>query len=74
MFEYRQVLTPMRLGDTNRAIARAGLLGRRKAAQLRLRPAPSRAHRSFASPHGASPGTPAPRASRPIREREREGD
>ena len=27
----------MRLGDTDRAIARAGLMGRRKAAQLRLR-------------------------------------
>ena len=26
----------MRLGDTDRAIARAGLVGRRKAAQLRL--------------------------------------
>ena len=37
MFEYRQVLTRMRLGDTDRAIARAGLMGRRKAAQLRLK-------------------------------------
>ena len=36
MFEYRQVLTRMRLGDTDRAIARTGLMGRRKAAQLRL--------------------------------------
>jgi transposase len=35
MFEYRQVLTRMRLGDTDRAIARAGLMGRRKAAELR---------------------------------------
>ena len=35
MFEYRQVLTRMQLGDTDRAIARAGLMGRRKAAQLR---------------------------------------
>ena len=35
MFEYRQVLTRMRLGDTDRAIARAGLMGRRKLAQLR---------------------------------------
>ena len=34
MFEYRQVLTRMRLGDTYRAIARAGVMGRRKAAQL----------------------------------------
>ncbi len=35
MFEYRQVLTRMRLGDTDRAIARAGLMGRRKARELR---------------------------------------
>ncbi len=35
MFEFRQVLTRMRLGDTDRAIARAGLMGRRKAAALR---------------------------------------
>ena len=35
MFEYRQVLTRMRLGDTDRAIARAGLMGRRKVEKLR---------------------------------------
>ena len=35
MFDYRQVLTRMRLGDTDRAIARAELAGRRKVAQLR---------------------------------------
>ena len=35
MFEYRQVLTRMRLGDTDRAIARVGLMGRRKVARLR---------------------------------------
>ena len=35
-FEYRQVLTRMRLGDSDRAIAPAGLMDRRKAAQLRL--------------------------------------
>ena len=35
MFEYRQVMTRMRLGDTDRAIARVGLMGRRKVAQLR---------------------------------------
>ena len=35
MFEYRQILTRMRLGDTDRAIARVGLMGRSKAAQLR---------------------------------------
>ncbi len=35
MYEYRQALTRMRLGDTDRAIARAGLMGRAKAAALR---------------------------------------
>ena len=35
MYEYRQVLTRMRLGDTDRAISRAGLMGRRKVAVLR---------------------------------------
>ena len=35
MFQYRQVLARMRLGDTDRAIARAGLMGRRKLAHLR---------------------------------------
>ncbi len=35
MYEYRQVLTRMRLGDTDRAIARAGLMGRAKAAAVR---------------------------------------
>ena len=35
MFEVRQVVTRMRLGDTDRAIARAGLMGRRKLSQLR---------------------------------------
>ena len=35
MFECRQILTRMRLGDTDRAIARVGLMGRRKLAQLR---------------------------------------
>ena len=35
MYQYRQVLTRMRLGDTDRAIARAGLMGRPKAAALR---------------------------------------
>ena len=34
MFEYHQVLTHMRLGDTDRAIARVGLMDRRKAARL----------------------------------------
>ena len=37
MFEVREVLTRTRLGDTDRAIARAGLMGRRKLAQLRPR-------------------------------------
>lgn len=35
MHQYRQVLSRMRLGDTDRAIARAGLIGRRKAGELR---------------------------------------
>ena len=34
-FGYRQVLTRMRLGDTDRAIARAGMMGQHKTAQLR---------------------------------------
>ena len=35
MFQYRQVLVRMRQGDTDREIARAGLMGRPKAARLR---------------------------------------
>jgi hypothetical protein len=35
MFQYRQVLVRMRHGDTDREIARAGLMGRPKAARLR---------------------------------------
>jgi transposase len=35
MFQYRQVLARMRQGDTDRDIARARLMGRRKSAQLR---------------------------------------
>lgn len=35
MYEYRQVLVRMRLGETDRAIARAGLMGRRKVGELR---------------------------------------
>ena len=35
MYQYRQVLTRMRLGDSDRAIARSGLMGRRKAGALR---------------------------------------
>ena len=35
MYEYRQVIYRMRLGESNRAIAKAGLMGRRKAAELR---------------------------------------
>jgi hypothetical protein len=37
MFQYRQVLVRMRQGDTDREIARAGLMGRPKAARLRPR-------------------------------------
>ena len=35
MYQYRQVLNRMRLGETNRAIARAGLMGRKKVEALR---------------------------------------
>lgn len=35
MFEYRQVLVRLRQGDTDRQIARAGLMGRRKAGEVR---------------------------------------
>lgn len=36
MFQYRQVLVRMRQGDTDREIARARLMGRRKSAELRI--------------------------------------
>ena len=35
MYQYRQVLTRTRLGDSDRGIARSGLMGRRKAGALR---------------------------------------
>lgn len=35
MFQFRQILTQMRLGHSDRQIAKAKLMGRRKAAQLR---------------------------------------
>jgi len=35
MYQYRQVLTRMRLGESDRAIARSGLMGREKASALR---------------------------------------
>ena len=35
MYEYRQIIYRMRLGESDRAIAKAGLMGRRKAAELR---------------------------------------
>ena len=35
MYEYRQVLVRRRLGDSDREIARGGLMGRPKAAALR---------------------------------------
>jgi transposase len=35
MYEYRQILVRMRLGDSDRVLAKAGLIGRRKASQLR---------------------------------------
>jgi hypothetical protein len=36
MNQYCHVLSRMRLGDTDRSIARSGLMGRKKSAQLRL--------------------------------------
>ncbi len=35
MFEFRHVLVRMRQGDSDRDLARAGLIGRRKAQELR---------------------------------------
>lgn len=35
MYEYRQVIYRMRLGESDRRIAKSGLMGRRKAAELR---------------------------------------
>ena len=35
MYQYRQVLTRMRLGESDRAIARSGLMSREKASALR---------------------------------------
>ena len=35
MYEYRQVIYRMRSGESDRRIAKAGLMGRRKAAELR---------------------------------------
>ena len=35
MYQYRQVLTRIRLGESDRAIARSGLMGREKASALR---------------------------------------
>ena len=55
MFEYRQVLTRMRLGDTDRAISRAGLMGRRKLAQLR-RTAEAAGWLDVATPLPGDPG------------------
>jgi len=36
MFQYRQVVVRMRQGDSDRDIARAGLMGRNKAARFRV--------------------------------------
>ena len=38
MYEYRQVIYRMRQGESDRSIAKAGLIGRRKAAELRQLP------------------------------------
>jgi hypothetical protein len=35
MFEIRQILVRIRLGDTDRQVRRAGLCGRKKAAEIR---------------------------------------
>ena len=35
MYQYSQVIYRMRLGESDRTIAKAGLMGRRKAAELR---------------------------------------
>ena len=35
MYQYRHIFSRMRLGDTDRDLARAGLVGRRKAGRLR---------------------------------------
>jgi hypothetical protein len=35
MHQYRQILARMRMGDTDRSISRAGLMGRKKAGQVR---------------------------------------
>ena len=54
MHQYCHVLSRMRLGDTDRSIARSGLMGRKKSAQLRL----------LASKHGwLDPETPLPEQS-----------
>lgn len=36
MYQYQQILSRMRLGDSDRDLARAGLIGRKKAARFRL--------------------------------------
>ena len=35
MYQYRQILVRMRMGESNRAIAQSGLMGRKKAQKLR---------------------------------------
>ena len=35
MYEYRQIISRMRLGESDRAISKAGLMGRKKVAKLR---------------------------------------
>ncbi len=35
MHQYRQIIARMRLGETDRSIARAGLMGRKKASRIR---------------------------------------
>ena len=57
MYQYRQVLTRMRLGESDRAIARSGLMGREKAsaclrADTRLRATHRQALRELAGREG----------------------
>ena len=54
MFEYRHIVVRMRLGDSDRALAKAGLIGRPKAKALR----------AVAAARGwLDPGTPLPEES-----------
>ena len=67
MFQYRQVLVRMRQGDTDREIARAGLMGRPKAARAA---GAGRRRKAGSSPRRRCPRTPTIAAvARPPRRR-----